>query len=192
MRTACFFCKKRTTNMKFHLKRCTKFVQISNDVFEHEIMSHIRIYKLTKTLHTHATDYLKLGCRNTKVTKELINERNIQLIYDKYTIDFKKWFTSPFYGQKYMKSYFFFENQLSFGILCFNYKRENNYYYKFLYFPDHYFINKGSGFNNNIQCHLNVPHDFYAHGRIVEIVKRLMELNKIYCTNYIEKIYIEE
>ena len=46
MKFKCFFCKHYTINIKFHIKRCEKFRQISDDVFYNCILSLVRLDKL--------------------------------------------------------------------------------------------------------------------------------------------------
>lgn len=188
-RVTCFFCSKRTTNIKFHLKRCKDFRQISSDVFYHNILVYTRFDILTKTLHKKTAKYLKSGTiRRSQKTQEYINEKNIDTYFDDQTsIELKRWFTSPLYGQKYMKSFFFFENDLSFGIIFYNYKRKNNLHYKLLYYPDHIMVHQEQ---NYIHYILNLPFNLEEHNEIIQIVRRLIKLKTKYCDKKYEVKFI--
>lgn len=192
-RSTCFFCNKRSTNMKFHIQRCKKFIQLSPDVFYHNILIYTRFNILTKLLHTKSAKYLKSGTiKRTQKTKEYINEKNINDYFNaQISVELKNWFTSPLYGRKYMKTFFFFENDLSFGIFFYNYKRKNIFHYKLLYYPQHIKVSN----NENYMVHykMNVPYDLETHNKIINIVKRLIYLKKKYCDrNYNVKFIVKE
>ena len=191
-RISCFFCSKRTRNIKFHLKRCKNFRQISPDVFYHNILIYIRFDKLTITLHKKSAKYLKSGTiKRSQKSKEYINEKNIGECFDEETAtELNNWFTSPLYGMKYMKSFFFFENDLSFGIFFYNYKRKNTFHYKLLFYPEYIKVLHNQ---NYIHYPMNIPDDLETHHKIIEIVKRLIYLKKKYCgQNYDVKFIVDE
>lgn len=64
MKTKCFFCNRYSINIKFHIKRCKKYRQLSNDVFYNCILSFIRLERLkdciNKRLYTLTKNQNKL------------------------------------------------------------------------------------------------------------------------------------
>jgi hypothetical protein len=70
MKLKCFFCEKYTVNMKFHVKRCNEFRQISSDVFNNCILS---FYRLDKLKH----------CINMKMYN-FVNQQNILKSYPSF------------------------------------------------------------------------------------------------------------
>ena len=138
MKHTCFFCSKRTTNMKYHKKYiCKKWVQISSDVLLYEILITTRYHLLIKTLKN--SIYLKEYLQKNEEKSSIVLEYKLGRLFSFYNPAPLQYYVFQYKSVFVLQSFIPESGLRCYIVTYFKYKKKNMFVYHAYHMSDHLF-----------------------------------------------------